>query len=222
MSLIDPVSVPQLAERLPHAPGRLTHFLAAEPLLGNAALAVAARMMPAQDVVCHACSAPEAVGAATPDIADMIATGGPASGTIVLTSIARLSAYRKLIDRVMAELAPVITRGTGSACEIDAHAVLSAPGAPTPFHFDAEYSLLFQIAGDKVFCAYPPAPPFLELHQREANPDSRKNRLQWHPEFAASGEQHLLSPGDALFVPYAAPHWVRAAAGRAARELGLV
>jgi hypothetical protein len=209
MSLVDPVSVPQWAERYPRAPGRLSHSLAADPLLSPPALAVAARMLPPALV--------ERRGAALDadqHPADVIATGGPESGEIVLRSLAQLPAYRKLIDRLLAELSPPITRATGPLQAPEAAVMLSAPGAPTPFHFDARFAILFQIAGDKVLAAYPSAPPFLDLARREACEAGGEIMLDWQPEYAAAGEQHLLAPGDALFVPYAAPHWARA--GKAA------
>ena len=35
--------------------------------------------------------------------------------------------------------------------------------------------------------------------------------LAWRDEFGAAITEHALLPGDALFVPYASPHWVKVA-----------
>lgn len=212
MLLIDPVSVPRLAARYPHTPGRLSHFLTAEPLLGTVALAHAARTLPAHQIERRLgeCEADRADDPADTDPAALIAAGGPQRGSIVLHGIEGLRPYRQLVDRLLAELAPVFARATGRVHQASARVILTAPGAPTPFHFDNRYNILFQLAGDKVIAAYPATPPFLDLDRREACLAGEGNRLDWNPAFAAQGEQHLLSPGEALFLPHAAPHWVRA------------
>jgi hypothetical protein len=214
MSLIDPISVPQLAARYPRDPGRLRHHLTTEPLLGYAALAEAARALPPSQVErrVHDAGNGEAFRLLEDDAhpAESIAAGGAASQWIMLRYIEQLPAYRALLERLLAELAPVIGRVTGPVHDIKGFVFISAPGTHTPFHFDAEYNILFQIAGDKVFAAYPPGPPYLDLARREAYHRAGENMLDWHPDYATAGEKHLLSPGDALFVPYAAPHWVHA------------
>jgi hypothetical protein len=217
MSLIDPISVPQLAARYPRAPGRLRHHLTTEPLLGYAALADAARALPPQQV--ERLGPDAAAGAASrpvqhrADLAEAIAAGGAGSQRITLRGIEHLPAYRALLHRLLDELAPIIAAATGPVCDMTGCVTIAAPGTPTPYHFDAEYAILFQIAGDKVFAAYPPAPPFLDLARREAYHCAGNNRLDWQADFAARGDQHLLALGDALFVPYAAPHWVHAGTG---------
>jgi hypothetical protein len=214
MSLIDFPSVHQLAERYPREPGRLRHHLAGEPLLGYAALAEAARALPRQHVErrVHDAADAEAFRMIEDDAhpADAIAAGGAASAWIMLRYIEQLPEYRALLERLLAELAPMIGPATGPVFDIKGFVFISAPGTHTPFHFDAEYNILFQIAGDKVFAAYPSAPPFLDLSRREAYHRAGENMLEWRAEYAAAGDKHLLAPGDALFVPYAAPHWVQA------------
>lgn len=144
------------------------------------------------------------------DSADAIAEGGADAALIMLRHIEQLPDYHALLHHLLAELAPVIARASGPVRDVKGFAFISAPGAHTPFHFDAEYNILFQIAGDKVFATYPPTPQFVDLRAREAYHQSGENMLGWDPGFAAAGQQHLLAPGDALFVPYAAPHWVHA------------
>src|SRR3546814_11940800 len=74
------------------------------------------------------------------------------------------------------------------------------------------YTTLFrsQIAGDKDFATYPPEPPFLPLERREAHHRAGDNILPWRPDYEAPATVHRLAPGDALYVPHAAPYWVRA------------
>jgi hypothetical protein len=214
MSLIEPQSVSQLAQTYPRAPGLLRHNLAAEPLLGLPALAEAARALPRQQVErrIHDAANGEAFRLIEADThpADAIAAGCVDDAWIMLRYIEQLPAYRALFERLLAELAPAIGPATGSASDIKGYVFISAPGTHTPFHFDAEYNILFQIAGDKVFATFPPARPFVDLARREAYHLAGENMLAWRAEYAASAAEHRLSSGDALFVPYCAPHWVHA------------
>lgn len=97
MSLIDPTSVPQLAARYPRDASRLRHQLAAEPLLGYAALAQAARDLPRQHVErrVHDAGNGEAFRLLDDDThpADSIAAGGVSSQGIMLRYIEQLPAY---------------------------------------------------------------------------------------------------------------------------------
>lgn len=217
MSLLDPASVPMLAERYPRAPGRLRHYLAAEPLLGLTALAEAARALPPRQVGYGGdpCGRPEELAPEAPALspAEVLAAGGPSKHGVLLRGIEQLPRYRALLKRLLDELAPVITPATGPLQNLVAEVFIASSSTRTPFHFDTEYTLLFQISGDRLLAAYPPAPPFLDLIRREAYYRAGENRLEWHSGFAAAGEQHVLVPGDAVFVPFAAPHWVHVGDG---------
>jgi hypothetical protein len=214
MSLIDSASLPLLAERYPHHAAVMRHYLAAEPLLGHAALAAAARALPAAQVERRVHDAADGAGFRHHedgrDAAAAIAAGGDDRAWIMLRGIEQLPAYRALLHRLLAELAPVIGPATGPSRDIKGFVFVSAPGTHTPLHFDAEYNILFQISGTKIFATYPPAPPFLGLAQREAYHLAGENMLAWSQDFAAAEQQHHLTPGDALFVPFAAPHRVLA------------
>jgi hypothetical protein len=214
MSLIDPASLSLFADCYPQRAGMLPHRLVAEPLLGHAALAAAARELPAALVERRVHDAADGAGFRHRedgrDPAAAIADGGDDAAWIMLRGIERLPAYRALLDRLLAELAPVIAPATGPVRDIKGFVFVSAPGTHTPFHFDAEYNILFQIAGTKVFSTCSPVPPFLDLAQREAYHLAGENMLAWEPGFAAAEQQHHLNPGDAVFVPFAAPHRVLA------------
>ncbi|WP_086619078.1 hypothetical protein [Erythrobacter tepidarius] len=214
MSLVDPASLSLLADSYPHRAAMIRHHLAAEPLLGHAALAAAARDLPSGKVERRVHNATDGAGfrhrADGRDPAAAIAEGGDAAAWIMLRGIEQLSDYSALIERLLAELAPVIVPATGPVRDIKGFVFVSAPGTHTPFHFDAEYNILFQIAGTKLFATCPPVPPFLDLGQREAYHLAGENMLAWQPDFAQAEQQHQLTPGDALFVPFAAPHRVLA------------
>lgn len=198
----------------PMAPAMLRHDLVGHPLLTLQALAEAARELPEQHVerrVADAANgdafAMDDASAGTPaDAIGSIATG---RNWIMLRFVEQLPRYRDLLQALMAEVAPAIAPRTGPSHTLKGFVFISAPGTLTPFHFDAEYNILFQIAGNKDFVTYPPQPPFLSPERREAYHRAGENMLPWQDRFETLGTAHRLAPGDALYVPHAAPHWVR-------------
>jgi hypothetical protein len=127
----------------------------------------------------------------------------------MLKGIEALPEYAALLDRLMESLPPAILAETGPPVEIKGFIFLSAPHTHTPLHFDAEYNVLFQVAGTKTFATFPAHEPFLTLAERETYHATGENLLAVTRARAGGETRHELVPGDALYVPYCAPHWVR-------------
>lgn len=214
MSYLIPSSLDGLSGAYPMSPAKLRHGLARHPLLTLAALAEAADELPPQHVerrVADAANGGEFAMdlAAEGAVADAIGSIESGRNWIMLRFVEQLPRYRNLLQALMAEIAPAVAPLTGRSHLLKGFVFISAPGTLTPFHFDAEYNILFQIAGDKDFVTYPPEPPFLSRERREAYHRAGENMLPWRDGFDALGTTHRLAPGDALYVPHAAPHWVR-------------
>lgn len=197
------------------SPAVVRHGLAQHPLLSLSALADAARELPSAHVERRISAgtndndfAMDALGGG--DVADIIRSIETSGNWIMLRFVEQLPRYRDLLRDLMAELDPVISPLSGASRPPKGFIFISAPGTLTPFHFDAEYNILFQVAGDKDFVTYPPEPPFLPRDRREAYHRAGENMLSWQDDFEALGTVHPLMPGDALYVPHASPHWVRA------------
>lgn len=212
MSLIDPASVPPLAERYPRAPGRFRHNLAADQSFALAALTKAGRALPERHITYWG-ETSSANGTALAPPASVLAAGGQGPRGIRLSAIQQLPPYRALLTRLLAELGPILTRATGPVHNLGADVLIAWSSMRTSMHFAARYMLLFQISGDRLLAAYPPTPPFLDLARREAYQCAGEDRLEWQPDFAMAGEQHVLEAGDGLFMPHAAPHWVHSGDG---------
>jgi hypothetical protein len=94
--------------------------------------------------------------------------------------------------------------------QLEGFIFVSSPNAVTPLHFDPEYNILCQIRGSKtmhVFSAEDEemaSPVFVENYH-----SGGPRNLPWKEEFEERGRSFLLAPGDALYVPVTAPHWVR-------------
>jgi hypothetical protein len=217
MSYIAASSLGKFASAYPLFPAIVQHQLVSHPLFSLSALADAARDLPKDHVerrVANAVNGGEfAIDAVNDsDASETIQAIGSSGNWVMLRFIEQLPRYRDLLQNLLTEFAPVMDTRTGPSRSFNGFIFVSAPGTLTPFHFDAEYNILFQIAGDKDFATYPPELPFLPLDRREAHHIMGDNMLPWQDEFEAQATVHHLTPGDALYVPYASPHWVRAGA----------
>src|SRR5690606_33051449 len=99
---------------------------------------------------------------------------------------------------------------TGEMLKQEAFVFISSPGAVTPFHFDPEHNILLQIRGSKTMTIFPAADEdVVGGAQHEAFHAGGHRNLVWCDEFAAKGEAFHLAPGEAVYVPVKAPHWVK-------------
>lgn len=211
MPLLAHETIPRLATAYPQAPVMLRHHLSGEPLLSRAELARAATELEPKWVERRVHDAKNGevftlIGHS--EAATAIAHDGGTDQWIMLRFVERLARYHSLLERLIGELGSAITSGTGEPKDIKGFIFVSAPHTHTPFHFDAEFNLLFQIVGTKTFATYPARPPFLSLAEREAYHASGENMLGWRGQYGDAATLHALGPGDAVFVPHGAPHWV--------------
>lgn len=217
MTFLAPSSLGPFASAYPLSPAMLKHSLVDQPLLSLEALAKAALELPPQYVerrISNAANGGEFAMDRSDDAdpATVIRSIYTCGNWVMLRFVEQLPAYRELLDRLMDEIGPAIFPATGKGLTVRGFIFISSPGTFTPFHFDCEYNILFQIAGDKQFATYQPIPPWLPLERHENYHGGGNNMLPWNDAYEAEANIHALRPGDALFVPYASPHWVKAGA----------
>ena len=199
----------------PEIAGRIRHSLVGHPLFELDALARLAQRMRPADVEQNLADLP--IGIDPAEIAD---NGLPIAETIrsiaangswmVLKFVEQDSAYRALLDQILDELVPLVAPATGKMLKREGFIFVSSPGAVTPFHFDPEHNILLQLRGDKVMTLFPADDDELaggRLH--EAFHLGGHRNLPFHDAFAAKGRPIALAPGDAVYVPVKAPHWVK-------------
>jgi hypothetical protein len=207
-------ALPTLAEAFPQHPSVFAHNLAGHPLLSLDMLALAARRMDPAHVECRGSANVNGGGFAMADLhesdaAHTIREIDRAGCWVMLRFAEQLPEYAEILDRLLAEIAPV-TGGHGPALRPRAFIFISSPGTLTPFHFDPEFNVLFQISGTKRFATCPPRAPWLrEADQARFHRDG-DNLLPWDEALREGAIVHQLAPGRALYVPYKAPHWVEA------------
>lgn len=192
------------AQCYPATPHKLRHTLHEHPLLAQDALA--------------------ALGDTTGDgtAGDAIRGIAKAGGRAVLRNIEQHPAYRALLQALVGELEPDILRRTGKIVGLQGTLFVAAPGAATPYHFDAEHSIMVQLAGSKVMTQFPAGDPYYASDEaHEAFHTSGVRELAWHDGLAAGGTEWTLEPGDAVYVPAMAPHHVRVGGTKPAVSLSI-
>lgn len=199
----------------PEQAGLITHRLVGHELFELEALVrLAARMRPC-DVEQNLAALPigvdpEALRENGLSVADTIRSIECNGSWMVLKFVEQDPAYRALLHAVLDELTPLVGARTGPMLKREGFVFVSSPGAVTPFHFDPEHNILLQLRGEKVMTVFPASDTEIaqpELHER-FHAGGHRN-LPYHDGFAPKGEAHRLRPGEAIYVPVKAPHWVK-------------
>jgi len=204
-----------LAGAYPHAPARLSHSLASDPLFSLAAIAGLAARLPPENVEYNAGTLPIGVDPAqTPSnglsIDETIRRIEQCKSWMALKHVEADAAYREALERALSEIAPAIQATSGAMHVRVGFIFISSPESVTPFHMDPEHNILMQISGSKRFYLFPSHPDIVSDEQHELYHAGAAHRnLAYRPEFAERAVAHDLAPGDALYVPVKAPHWVR-------------
>lgn len=199
----------------PERPTLLRHDLRGHELLGLEALIELAQRMRPVDVEYNRADLPVGVDPAqTPSnglsIAETIRSIEENGSWMVLKFVEQDPVYRALLADTLASLTPVVDPATGAMLKQEGFIFISSPDAVTPFHFDPEHNILLQIRGQKVMNVFPAGDEAVapaSLH--EAFHAGGHRNLPWSEAFAAKGTQFPLTPGDGLYVPVKAPHWVK-------------
>lgn len=206
----------KFASVYPLEPAQLTHKLVGHPLLELDALAaLASRMDPATIQYNAAVGLPLGLSDdETPanglSVEDTIATIDRCGSWVLLRLIEQDPLYRDLLHDVLAQLRPRIEPVTGPMRLLQAFIFISSPDAVTLPHFDPEYNILFQIRGSKTMTIFPADDREIVPHQfRERYFAGGPRYLPWQDRFDERGRAIRIGPGEAIYVPILAPHWVK-------------
>lgn len=202
------------AAHYPEVPHILTHTLAQHPLLEREALASLAEALPATSVEYNAADQPIGVEGKP------IPTGLPIGETIrriessaswaVLKNVEQHAPYAALLADLLAELSPQIEARTGRMLKRQAFIFISSPNSMTPYHFDPEHNVLLQVRGSKTMTQFPAGDATYApdtVHETYHTGGGRE--LTWRDELLAGGTAFAIGPGEAVYVPVMAPHFVR-------------
>jgi hypothetical protein len=202
------------AANYPEVPHVLRHSLGHHPLLAIDALADLAELLPTSSIEYNRGDLPIGVdgkpGATGLSIGETIRRVHEANSWAVLKNVEQAPAYRDLLHGLLGELRDQIEPRTGAMLNLQGFIFISSPNAVTPYHFDPEHNILLQIAGSKVMTQFPAGDArFAPDTTHETYHLGGPRELTWDDGFLPHGTEFALSPGDALFVPVMAPHFVR-------------
>jgi hypothetical protein len=204
-----------LSGRYPHAPARLRHRLLDDPRFTLEALVSLAARLPAASIEYNAGDIPIDQDAdKTPSnglsVEETIRRIETCRSWMVLKNVEQDPAYAAALEECLADIAPSATPATGRMEKKLGFIFISSAGAVTPFHMDPEHNILMQIRGSKSFSVYPADKGIVSDEDHELYHAGLHHRnLAHRPEFDALRQTHELRPGDALYVPVKAPHWVK-------------
>ncbi|MBC2666569.1 cupin-like domain-containing protein [Novosphingobium flavum] len=214
MTVFSPETRARFAAHYPEVPHKLTHALGSHALLEIGALAALAERLPAASIEYNKADLPIGVDG-KPE-----ASGLPIGETIrrieqtgswaVLKNVEQVSEYAELLRALLAEIRPEIEARTGAMQKLQAFIFITSPNGVTPYHFDPEHNILLQVRGSKVMTQFPAGDPRFapdEVHETYHTGGGRE--LKWREDLLDGGSEFPLGPGEALFVPVMAPHFVR-------------
>ena len=214
-SIFDDAARRRLCADYPLQPVPLRHQLGDHPLFSTEALTALARRMDPVDILSNRADLPvevrpEGVHEISANAEAVIATIRDKCSWMVFRHVQNDPEYGALLNAIVAELNPVVGPLTGSMLAMKGFIFISSPGAVTPFHFDPEYNILMQLSGEKLMSVFPAYEETLvseDAHER-VHTHGHVN-VPWRDEMEEQGREFALKPGDALFVPFKAPHWVK-------------
>lgn len=126
---------------------------------------------------------------------------------MVLKNIEHDSDYNALLNELLNGVSPLIADRDGGMTDREGFIFLSAPNSVTPSHTDPEHNFLLQIRGtkDMTVGSFPDdSTKQLELEQTFGGGGHRN--VDWEPKDPQTFDLH---PGDGVYVPPHAPHWVK-------------
>ncbi len=204
----------RFARCYPETPHVLQHRLAHHDLLTLDALAGLAGKLPEASIEYNRGNLPIGVdgkpGGNGLSIGDTIRHIATSDSWAVLKNIEQVPEYEALLLGLLGELQREIEAKTGAMLRPQGFVFISSPGAITPYHFDPEHNILLQLTGSKVMTQFPAGDPKYaadEIHETYHSGGARE--LAWQPDLAQGGSEFAIGPGEAVYVPVMAPHFVR-------------
>lgn len=214
-TVFDDAARARFAEIYPEQSGKVTHGLAGHPLFELEALVELSQRIRPVDVEQNLADLPIEVDPSTVrhnglSVADSIRSIEANGSWMVLKFVEQDPVYRALLDEILDELEPQVRSKTGRMYKREAFIFVSSPNAVTPFHMDPEHNILMQLRGSKTMTLFPAADPDLTPGElQEAFHRGSHRNLPFHDDFAGKGKPIDLTPGEGLYVPVKAPHWVQ-------------
>ena len=213
MNVFPKAALARFAADYPEVPHVLRHGLREHRLLEREALANLAEALPPVSIEYNAGDQPIGIerkpGPTGMSIGETIRNIATSNSWAVLKNVEQNPAYAALLEDLLSELRREIERKTGRMMKTQAFIFVTSPGGVTPYHFDPEHNMLLQIRGSKVMTQFPAGDPRYapdQVHETYHTGGGRE--LRWSEDLLPGGSEFVLGPGEAVYVPVMAPHFV--------------
>lgn len=186
------------------------HDLATHPLLDTGAIAALAERLPPGSVEASTESAPVVAGldyvgtTVTTGLADAVGELRTRSRSLYLYNVERDPEYRALVDGVLDEVIPLLGVEARDVVSREGYLFLAGDRAVTSAHVDHECNFLLVLRGTKRVWLAPVGDPDAEI-ALEALHSGRYGTCAARP---ADMTPYDLGPGDGIFIPPRAAHFV--------------
>ncbi len=201
----------------PEKPFLVRHRLAAHPLFEIASLLEAEKKLPSKKVDFYTGK----VGV-NDDKTKTAHTGLSAEETIrrieeaeswlVLKNVDMIDEYGELLGELLGSFFPLVQTATPGIRQLEAWIFVTSPQSISPYHLDPEHNLLLQVHGTKVdhiFDADDTGILTPEELERFYASGGTVARLEYDEAYQKKARTFVLRPGDGVYIPYTAPHWVK-------------
>lgn len=215
MTHFDPLALDEFGRAYPERPARIRHGLADHPLLTLDSLAALAQRIRPIDIEYYPGDTPFEIDPLTApgnglSVQETIRRIEECGSWMVLKFVEQDEIFRDFLLEALAPLEAAVGARTGAMHKHRGFVFITSPGSVTPLHFDPEHNILLQVRGSKTMTIFPPDDEEVvpaEEHERFHGGGHRN--LPWRDDFAARGRSFDMAPGDAVHVPFMAPHWVK-------------
>jgi hypothetical protein len=201
-------------EKFLKRPFALKHSLAEHPLFSLPRLVALAQSLPRDRIEYNSGKLP--VGVKPEDVPrldlpidQVIRQIETAGAWMVIKFVHEDPEYAALLKSFVEEANGLAGKTLGDYSDLQGFIFVSSAQSTTPFHVDAEENILIQIKGDKfvhVFDNHDRA--LVSEEAMEISPSKHRNQ-HYEPWYEQRAEMFSLKEGDAVHMPYMAPHWVR-------------
>ena len=129
---------------------------------------------------------------------------------IVLKNVQSDPAYRELLDVCLDEVAEAERSTCPGMHQRECYIFVTSPGSVTPLHMDPEHNILHQIKGAKTLRLWDPSKQeYLSDEQLEFFYTTKNYRDFQMPKLDDAYSEFTIEPGNGLYFPLEAPHWVQ-------------
>ena len=131
---------------------------------------------------------------------------------MVLKNVEQVPEYKKLLDECL-DLVQTHSLQTLPGMYLrEGFIFITSPKSVTPFHIDPEHNFLLQVHGTKIVHIFDANDPSLLSAQELENYYAAGGtiaKLEYKEEYQKKAWTFVLNPGEGVYIPYTAPHWVK-------------